>query len=234
MIHCYGCGGSYGELIMAAFAEGCAGVHVKSAYPKYKGGTTVVWGLARGAPQLVEKAREDGEDWYYVDHGYFKRGHTTGYYRVTKNGHQQDWIRDCPPDRWGKLGTKLHPRRHGSQVIIVPPSASVQAVFGPFFDPPAGQLSKKDGKPFFEKFPDARVVYTYNSIAAVEAIVNGIPCVVTGQSGASPMASKSIDDLVLPADLQHPWACSLAYGQFTLEEMRAGIAWNIVRTIKMT
>ena len=229
MIHCYGCGGSYGNQIMRAFAEGSGGTFHDKASPTYKGGTTVVWGLARGAPQLVEKAKEAGHDWYYVDHGYFKRGHTTGYYRVTKNGHQQDWIRDCPDDRWSKLGVKLHERRGGSMVVIVPPSASVQAVFGPFFEPPAGQVSRKDNKPFFEKFPDAKVVYTYNSIAAVEAIAHGVPCVVTGQSAAAPVASKSIDELTFPApELQRRWAASIAYGQFTMEEMRSGLAWRMV------
>lgn len=229
MITCYGCGGSYGNPIMQAFAEGCGGNLSTQAYPKYKGGTAIVWGLDRGAHGLIEKAKEDGQDWCYVDHGYFKRGHTTGYYRVTKNGHQQEWIRDCPSDRWGKLGIKLHARRNGTKVIIVPPSASVQAVFGPFFEPPPGQTSRKDGKPFFEKFPDAKVVYTYNSIAAVEAIVHGVPCVVTGQSGAKSVASPGIDELTFPdPEQQLRWASSLAYGQFTMIEMRSGLAWRIV------
>lgn len=229
MIACYGCGGSYGNQIMRAFAQGCGGEFIEKAYPNYKGGTTVVWGLHRGAPGLIEKAKEDGGDWYYVDHGYFARGHMKGYYRVTKNGHQQAWIRDSNPDRWDKLGVKLHSRRTGAKVVIVPPSAIVQAVFGPFFEPPEGFTSRKDGKPFFEKFPDAQVVYTYNSIAAVEAIASGVPCVVTGQSGATPVASPSIDELTFPApDQQRRWACSLAYGQFTMEEMRSGLAWRVV------
>lgn len=225
MIHCYGCGGTYGNQIMQAFAQGCGGEFHDKAYPRFHGGITVVWGMARGAPELVEKSG----DWYYVDHGYFRRGHTHGYYRVTKNARQQTWIREAKPNRWEKLGITLKKRRGGEQVILVPPSPVVKAVMGVYWEPPEGIESRKDGKPFIEKFPKAKVVYTYNSIAAVEAIANGVPCVVTGESAAIPVASPSIDDLTFPdQELQFRWACSLAYGQFTMDEMRTGKAWNIV------
>ena len=223
-IHCYGCGGTYGNQIMQAFAQGCGGEFHDKALPRFHGGTTVVWGLARGAPGLVEKS----DDWYYVDHGYLRRGHTTGYYRVTRNGHQQTWIRDVPPDRWEKLGVTLEKRKGGDQVILVPPSPVVRAVFGVYWEPPKGIESRKDGKPFHEKFPRAKVVYTYNSIAAVEAIVHGIPAVVTGESAAIPVASHSVEEPTFPDDdLRTRWAHSLAYGQFTLDEMRSGLAWSI-------
>ena len=228
-VHCYGCAGTYGNQIMAAFAQGCGGEFHDKAYPRYYGGTSVVWGLARGAPEVWDKTREAGEDAWYVDHGYFLRGHTKGYYRVTRNERQKTTITDCKPDRWEKLKLKLNKRRGGDQVILVPPSATVRAVLGAYWEPPEGVVSRKDGKPFHEKFPRAKAVYTYNSIAAVEAIQNGIPVVVTGESAAIPVASESLDNLSFPdADLQARWAHSLAYGQFTMEEMRTGEAWNIV------
>lgn len=223
-MRCYACGGTYARTIMRAFAKG-RGELVEPANPKYQSDVTVVWGLARGAPEIIEKAEKAGDPWFYVDHGYVKRGHTHGYYRVTYRGFQKTWVEDRPEDRWEALGTPLRPWKTGSDVVIVPPSATVRALFGPV-TLPQGVESKKDGKPVPEKFPNARVVVTWNSVAAVEAAIAGIPCVVYGESAAKPIASPSIDDIRTPD--RQAWANSLAYAQFTLKEMEAGTAWNVL------
>lgn len=210
---------------MQAFARGAGGDYVEQAFPRYVPDVTVVWGLARGGPEIIEKSEKAGDPWFAVDHGYVLRGHTHGYYRVTYRGFQKTWVEDRPEDRWQALGKALMPWKTGSKVVIVPPSETVRALFGPC-ELPAGIESKKDGKPVTEKFPDAGVIVTWNSVAAVEAVIAGIPCVVYGESAAKPVASPSVDDIRTP-DRQE-WAKSLAYGQFTLKEMEAGVAWKVL------
>lgn len=220
---------------MAAFAQGCSGEMVEGANPKYRPGVQVVWGLLRGAPQIVEQAKERGDPWFCLDHGYFRRGHTDGYYRVTYRGYQKTVVEDRPSDRWEALKLSPGTTARGADVVLVPPAANVQAVFGPYW-PPALEtgrkvlVSRKDGKPWYEKFKSAHMVVTYNSIAAVEAVVRGVPVMVTGESAAQVFSSPSVESPVVPEDEDRArWAWSLAYGQFTLEEMRDGVAWHVLR-----
>lgn len=232
LINCYGCGGTYGNVIMQAFAQGCGGEFVEGAFPKYRPGIQVVWGLMRGAQQVIEEAMSRGDGWFYMDHGYFGRGHPDGYYRVTRNGWQKTVIEDRPPDRFRKLGLTILPYRTGKSIIMVPPSATVRAVMGAYWPPPLDttrplHVSRKDGKPWYEKFKSAYMVVTYNSIAAVEAVLRGTPVMTTGQSAAQMFSSKDIESPMIAEDREQ-WAWSLAYGQFTLDELRDGTAWRIL------
>lgn len=212
---------------MRAFAAGCQGEVIDDPFPKYKPGICVVWGLLRGAPEVINEADSRGDPWFYVDHGYVGRGHTHGYYRVTYKSHQKTWVEDRPSDRWDALNTKLKAWHSGADVVIVPPSPMVSALFGPIIMPETGVVSVKNGKPVLEKFPNAKVIVTWNSIAAVEGVIGGVPCVVYGESAAKPMASPSVNDLLTPE--RSMWANSLAYGQFLISEMESGKAWKVLK-----
>lgn len=228
---CYACGGTYGRLIMTAFAQGCGGTVVERANPELKPGIAVVWGLIRGGHDLVMQAKERGDPWIYMDHGYFGRGHTHGYYRATVGGFQKTTIEDRPPDRWDRLGVKFG-RHHGKDVVLAPPTPTVQAIFGPYW-PPGLKTdrkileSKKDGRPWYEKFKSAHMLVTYNSIAAVEAVVRGVPVMTMGESAAQMFSSPDVESPIFPKNRQE-WANSLAYGQFTIREIERGLAWEIL------
>ena len=88
----YACGGTYGRLIVKAFVAGSGGEVIEGDFPKYRPGIAVVWGLLRGAPQIIEEAKARGDPWIYIDHGYLGRGHTFGYYRTTVGGFQKTTI----------------------------------------------------------------------------------------------------------------------------------------------
>jgi hypothetical protein len=73
---------------------------------------------------------------------------------------------------------------------------------------------------------------TYNSIAAVEAIQYGIPAFALAPTAADPVGNK---DLTLIENPNRPseeviqrWLHSIAYGQFSLDEIITGSAWRIV------
>jgi hypothetical protein len=75
----------------------------------------------------------------------------------------------------------------------------------------------------------------FNSIAALESVVYGIPSFVTVPCAASPLASTDLTQIATPfyppeaLITQH--CSSLAYGQFTHEEIANGTAWKILQKI---
>ena len=80
---------------------------------------------------------------------------------------------------------------------------------------------------------DIFAVVTYNSIAAVEAIQSGVPafsCAPTAASTVSTSDLTRIENPVKPSeDVIYKWLSSIAYGQFSLNEMLTGKAWQLVQ-----
>jgi hypothetical protein len=81
---------------------------------------------------------------------------------------------------------------------------------------------------------DVHAVITYNSIAATESVIAGVPAFVLAPSNAAIPVSNTdlstIDNPWFPSDDQrHAWACHLAYGQFHVNELRDGTAKRILQ-----
>lgn len=80
---------------------------------------------------------------------------------------------------------------------------------------------------------DIHAVVCYNSIAAVEAVAAGIPAFALAPTAAEPVASMDLTKIETPyrpdPDLIMNWLSSLAYGQFSLDEIITGRAWELVQ-----
>lgn len=80
---------------------------------------------------------------------------------------------------------------------------------------------------------DIWAVVTYNSIAAVEAVQVGIPAFALAETAAKPVANNDLSLIENPwmADERFVrcWLASLAYGQFSLEEIISGRAWRLLQ-----
>jgi hypothetical protein len=76
---------------------------------------------------------------------------------------------------------------------------------------------------------------SFNSIASVESVLYGIPSFVTVPCAASPLASTDLSmlkDPFKPSEQTILDQCyTLAYGQYTHEEILDGTAWKIVNEI---
>lgn len=74
---------------------------------------------------------------------------------------------------------------------------------------------------------------TFGSNAAVTAVCLGVPVFVLGDGIAKPMGLSDlskIEEPYYPPDKERrKWANCLAYAQFSLDEMRDGIAWEILK-----
>lgn len=80
---------------------------------------------------------------------------------------------------------------------------------------------------------DIWALVTFNSIAAVEAIQYGIPAFSLAPTAASPVSSTDLTLIESPPrpseDLIYQWLSSVAYGQFSLDEIITGKAWQLVQ-----
>lgn len=79
---------------------------------------------------------------------------------------------------------------------------------------------------------DIYAVVTYNSIAAVEAIQFGIPAFSLAPTAADPVGDKDLANIenprMLDEELIQKWLHSIAYSQFSIDEIITGQAWEMV------
>lgn len=79
-----------------------------------------------------------------------------------------------------------------------------------------------------EALARAAVVVTFNSNTAVESVLAGVPTVATDiGSMAAPVTSRQIGDVFKPD--RFAWAARLAWCQWTMAEIKAGVAWAAVQ-----
>lgn len=74
---------------------------------------------------------------------------------------------------------------------------------------------------------------TYGSIACVDSVLAGIPCIVLGNGVARPVSSTSLAQIDNPIWASRPtlrqWFANLSYCQFTPAEIQSGLAWSTVK-----
>jgi hypothetical protein len=80
---------------------------------------------------------------------------------------------------------------------------------------------------------DIFATVAFNSIAALESVIYGIPSFVTVPCAASPLALTDLSQIEKPfypvESLVQQQCASLAYGQFTVEEIADGTAWKLLQ-----
>jgi hypothetical protein len=91
----------------------------------------------------------------------------------------------------------------------------------------AGKDNQKPSGPI--DWDDAYAIVTYNSNITLEATTRGIPCFTDPHNACAPISETDFTKIETPkyAD-REPLYHSMAYGQFTAEEMRNGYAWRIL------
>lgn len=83
-----------------------------------------------------------------------------------------------------------------------------------------------DTRPLAEVLEEARAVVTWNSTTGVESVLAGVPTVALDRGAmAYPVAGNDLDALG-ETPCRAAWLARLAYSQWTLDEMRAGLPWR--------
>jgi hypothetical protein len=176
------------------------------------------------------------------------------WHRMVWNDLQHRHITPRSPDRWNSMNLQLAPRRQGRDVLIVAPDEKPCKFYGVDLEswldqtqnaiqrvtdrpirirhrnPNIVKLNRDTNSSFAAALQDnIAVTVTFNSVAAVESVMAGVPAVVLAPTSAAwPVADHDvgrIDDPWWPDDdLRHQWVWHLAYGQFHNSELENGTA----------
>lgn len=180
------------------------------------------------------------------------------WHRIVWNNLQHTKLIDRPADRWERLGIKMQPRRRqGRKILITAPDEKPCIFYGielqQWIDSTVATLKQLTDRPielrqraknvvklnrgsensFEAALDDAFAVVSFNSVAAVESVMMGVPVfVLAPASAALPVANTDLTKINDPwypdDDLREVWARHLAYGQFHVKEMESGQAHRIL------
>jgi hypothetical protein len=183
------------------------------------------------------------------------------WHRVVKNGLQHSKIKEVPGDRWEyliKQDSRLKFtgwKNYDKKILLVLPNPKATNFYDidcdtwvkettekiqQYSDLPievrvkGSRSERNQGYTIYDAF-DSGVYATiaFNSIAALESVLYGIPAFVSAPCAATPLSSNDLSQLENPfkpdEDMILRQCHNIAYGQFTQEELINGTAWNILQ-----
>ena len=246
---------NYDEYLQA-FMLGCGGVLSDWESEKEKTNPLVIRGLGGGSRKAILHCWETDRPFYAIDTGYFGNAGSKAkiWHRVTKNALQNSGpIIDRPDDRLKKF--KYNKFKGGNKILLVPPSDKVMRLFKQsdpeiWVENVIEELKKHTDRPIEIRLKPTRnerittntiesaladnvhCLITYNSIAALESLMVGVPAIALGPNCATVLCNTSLEQvehLNRPSEEEmYSLMKHLSYCQFTREEMINGYAWSIV------
>jgi hypothetical protein len=216
------------QLVLEAFAVGSGARMAWTTEVALLPGDAAFYGVRPAWSHLWEQAKRERRNWWYLDNSYFDVTRER-YFRVTKNAIQHDGRGPSDGRRFNKLGIPIKAMRGGDYELVCQQSDEFMWVVAD--DPDwtnrvvsrlreAGKsvvIRRKNSKtPLVEDLRRARRLWTFSSAAAVTALLEGVPVSTSGMSCAH---STHPDDRLR-------WAGVLADNQFSVDEMKNGLAWK--------
>ena len=213
-----------------------------------------------GKRKLIHWCWKNKHPFYYMDSGYVgnykSKQNPYGWklwHRIVKDDVQHNTIIDRPDDRWKRLDVNIVPRKQGKHVLLVTPSEKPCKFYGidrdTWVEETIQTIKKYTDRPIvvrdkaprqqrivttiYDDLKDCHALVTYQSIAAVESVLYGVPAFTTAPTAADPVCDKDLSLIDQPTvqdkDKIYKWACHLAYGQFHNDEMKNGTAYKILK-----
>jgi len=228
-------------------------------YDNFPSGKPIVI-RSMGKRKLIHECWDNNRTFFYMDSGYIgnyvSRKNPGGfklYHRIVKDDVQHNEVMDRPDDRWKALDYPIHKRKKGGKhILLVTPSEKPCKFYGIDRDQwvrdTVAEIGKytdrtivvRDKAPrpqrvvktIFDDLKDCHAMVTYQSIAAVESVLYGVPAFTLAPTAADPVCDKDLSLIEKPT-LQdghkiYKWACHLAYGQFHNDELKNGTAYRIL------
>lgn len=212
--------------------------------------------------KIIKQCWADGRKFLYMDTGYFgNRPNPLNphgwkvWHRIVPNNFQHGIIVDRPADRWERLRIKPRDRNaDGRSIMLAAPDEKPCQVYGIDLETWIGEtlatIKQHTDRPvivrqrnknrqtrlandFQDALKDVWAVVTFNSNAATEAILSGVPAFALAPcSAALPVANTDLSKIESPffptSDLVQQWCRHLAYGQFHNTELANGTARAIL------
>jgi hypothetical protein len=194
--------------------------------------------------KIIKRCWQDTRDFYYMDTGYMGNrpgpDNPNGWkywHRIVLNDLQHHAVVDRPADRWQQLGISMRPeQRHSRNILLVAPDEKPCSFYGITLDEwmqttidtlkqhtdrpilvrerPASRQDRKTQRAE-DWLMDVYAVVTFNSSAATECILAGVPVfVIAPANAARPVSNLDLSKIETPwfptDDERHAWACHLA------------------------
>lgn len=217
--------------------------------------TLVIRGLGGKSQKALKHCLDNNRDFYAIDTGYIQPGSKKEYHRVTFNGLQNtDPLIPRDDDRLRKLNFKPGEYKTGRKILVCPPSEKVMKFYGKdlteWMENTLAEIRAQTDRPIEIRLKPSRTdrvtnnsiyqaladdvhcLVTYNSIAATEAFLFGIPAIALAPNAASTVCNTSLSEINAlnkpNYETQLALARHLSYCQFTSKELRDGTAWRIL------
>lgn len=228
-------------------AEGFGGRTCLGAPPD-DGEIAVFWGQLWTALAEIPKALAQGRPFLHIDNGYVDpaRGGPTGYYRLTYCSPSPIFWPDAPRSR---IRRTMQPwRQNGRKILVGVPSEHFGRAWGldmrdwigtcirnlrQHTARPAEVRHKKQTVPALaQHLTGAWALYTHSSNVGVDAVLAGIPVFCAPTCPAAPVGNLDLAAIERPAmPDREPWFNSLMAQQYTVDEMRSGLARDYVAAV---
>jgi hypothetical protein len=238
----YACGTPIRQKIVKAVATSLNCEFIPEAQPTYKGGDAVVWGLIRGAPELIEKVKKAGHTYWHMDNGYFARNTL---FRITRNANQRTDLLERPSKRWEEIAKLFHitlsPWQKGSKIIVAQSTPHLYKFMGTDINTWTNSVvatlkkntdreivvrpkpGKKGSVPIESDLQNCHALVTHTSASALDALRMGVPVFTTSECCAKPLALQDLTKIEEPIyPEREPLFRHLSYCMFTREELERG------------
>lgn len=237
-------------MIMRSLVVGWPGAKICLGPPPEDGKLYTVWGQIWLAEDLILRAQ--GRKFFQIDNGFYlpARGRKDGYYRFMYSRPDPILVTDLSllTQRMGEGSNQLHPiftplRQTGNHVLIAMPGPEFGRAHGldmrPWIATIVDRVRAATERPvrvrdrlatnsLRDDLKNCWAVVTHSSNVAVDAILVGVPVFVEPTSMATSVGNLSLDKLEDPffpsEDLRDTWWASLMCQQFSVSEMRSGVA----------
>jgi lipopolysaccharide biosynthesis glycosyltransferase len=217
----------------------------------------IIRGNSKSKVNAINTCIQRGLTWYNIDTGYLGNGQLKHYHRISKGNYQNlETVIDRPCDRLDRIMFKIQKKKkHGNKILLCPPSQKVMSIYNltveEWLEKTIEEIKKYSDREIVVRVKDqnrkSRVVndpitvafdndvycvITYNSIAALEAVMYGLPTFTLGPNAAEPLCNTDLSKIENPyfpdveeieQVLRH-----LSYCQFTEAEFKDGAAWKII------
>lgn len=212
----------------------------------------VAYGILRGTADAFKSSKAHGLDFIEVDKGYIGASHFDGYYRISLNDMQAKYKKlDLPNDRVRKLKITLQPeKKDGRYILICPPTQYVEEYYGlepdKWLSDTINEVKKYTSRrikirpklganiPLQDELAECYCVIAYNSTVAIDAVIAGVPVIVSEHSVLHDWSLNSIscieNDLVM--NDREELLRFISYHQFTLDEIKNNKAFEIAYSLQ--
>ena len=202
------------------------------------------YGVGSWLETLMFETIARGDHYLYLDNAYFIKDRKA-FYRASWDKYHYRLDRDWPEDRLKPKRIKLNPwNKDGSFILLceqtpfwckklgwVDWAETTTKILRKYTDRPIKVRPKVADGTLIDSLKGAWAVVMPASNAGVDAAIAGVPVFSTYPSACSDIGLEDLSKIETPIypDNRWEWLKGLSYNQWTLKELKSGLAWDMLK-----